>query len=216
MRLPRFARSLGTAALCFAVAVLSAQTTPATPAAAPAPAAPSAPAPDQPPRPPRARVSPHETTGAVIGDRRSGTRITITYGRPYTRDPKTHEPRKIWGGLVAWDKPDRLGADEATLLLTTTALKFGDTVIPAGAHTLYLVPSAQGTSKLVFSAALGKWGVPIDTTQDVARIDLAKHPLAESIDQLTIGVDADPAGTGGLLKIAWENTVFSAAFTVVK
>src|SRR5690349_6541655 len=62
--------------------------------------------------------SPHETTSAVIGDRKTGDRVTITYGRPYTKDPKTGEPRKIWGGLVKWDEPYRLGADEATLLLT--------------------------------------------------------------------------------------------------
>src|SRR3954464_11858527 len=63
-------------------------------------------------------VSPHETISTVIGDRRTGCRVTVTYGRPFTKDPKTGEPRKIWGGLVPWDKADRLGADEATLLIT--------------------------------------------------------------------------------------------------
>ena len=58
------------------------------------------------------RISPHETVSTVLGDRHSGNRITITYGRPYTKDPKTGEPRVIWGGLVPWGKADRLGADE--------------------------------------------------------------------------------------------------------
>jgi hypothetical protein len=44
------------------------------------------------------RKSPHETVSTVIGDRRTGNRITITYGRPYAKD------RKIWGGLVPYDK----------------------------------------------------------------------------------------------------------------
>src|SRR4051812_37267812 len=52
--------------------------------------------------------SPHETISTVIGDRRTGNRITTTYGRPFTKDPKTGTPRKIWGGLVGWDKADRL------------------------------------------------------------------------------------------------------------
>ncbi|HTO03966.1 MAG TPA: DUF2911 domain-containing protein, partial [Opitutus sp.] len=81
--------------------------------------------------------SPHETTSTVIGDRRTGNRVTITYGRPYLKDPKTGEARKIWGGLVPWGKANRLGADEATLLLTQKPLVFGKTTIPAGAHTLY-------------------------------------------------------------------------------
>src|SRR3954463_10359613 len=57
-------------------------------------------------------VSPHETTSAVI----DGCRVTITYGRPFTKDPKTGEPRKIWGGLVPWDKAWRTGSDETKLL----------------------------------------------------------------------------------------------------
>src|ERR1041384_2045472 len=92
-------------------------------------------------------TSPHETTSAVI----DGSRVTITYGRPFTKDPKTGEPRKIWGGLVPWDKAWRTGADEATLLITQKPLVIGETTIPAGAHTLYTVPSESGMSKLVFS-----------------------------------------------------------------
>lgn len=160
--------------------------------------------------------SPHETFSTVIGDRRTGNRVTVTYGRPYTKDPQTGQVRKIWGGLVPWDKPNRLGADEATLLLTQKPLAFGDTVIPAGAHTLYLVPSEKGPTKLAFSSHLGKWGVPVDETRDVARVDLAKTTLEHPVDQLTIAVENDATTGGGVLKISWENTQFSAPFTVAK
>lgn len=160
--------------------------------------------------------SPHETTSTIIGDFRTGNRITITYGRPYTKDPQSGEARKIWGGIVPWDQPNRLGADEATLLLTQKPLVFGDTTIPAGAHTLYLVPSENGTSYLAFSSNIGKWGVPVDTTTDIARIPLEKSSLDQPVDQLTIRVEKDPASGGGSIKIAWENTQFSAPFTVAK
>ena len=118
--------------------------------------------------------SPHETISAVIGDRRTGNRITITYGRPFTKDPKTGAPRKIWGELVAWDKANRLGADEATLLITQQPLVIGETAIPAGAYTLYLVPSENGPTKLAFSTNLGKWGVPVDESHDLARVELKR------------------------------------------
>ena len=139
--------------------LLAALTGPATiqaqTAATPAAAAPAAPAGTVAPTPaPRARVSPHETINASIGGR-GGPRVTITYGRPYSKDPKTGEIRKIWGHLVKWDKADRLGADEATLLLTQKPLLFGTTEIPAGAYTLYIVPSEKGTSQLAFSSNLG-------------------------------------------------------------
>jgi hypothetical protein len=162
-------------------------------------------------------VSPHETISTVIGpDRRTGNRVTITYGRPFSKDPKTGETRKIWGALVKWDKADRLGSDEATLLLTQQPIQFGETVIPAGAYTLYIVPSETGVSKLAISTNLGKWGVPVDETHDLARVDLKKESLETPVDQLTLAVVNDKATGGGLLKIMWENTQFSAPFTVKK
>jgi hypothetical protein len=159
------------------------------------------------------RISPHETISTVIGDRRTGDRITITYGRPYTKDPKTGEPRKIWGGLVPWDKADRLGADEATLLITQKPIMIGGATIPAGAYTLYTVPSENGPTKLAFSTNIGKWGIPVDVTHDLVRVDLKKDTLDKPVDQLTLAVEKDPAG-GGVLKIMWETTQFSVPFTV--
>ena len=60
------------------------------------------------------RLSPHET----ISNRIDGNRITIVYGRPYSKDPKSGEIRKIWGSLVPYGKVWRAGADEATLFIT--------------------------------------------------------------------------------------------------
>ena len=162
-------------------------------------------------------TSPHETTSTIIGvDRRTGNRVTITSGRPFSRDPKTGESRKIWGGLVKWDKADRLGADEATLLLTQQPIQFGETVIPAGAYTLYIVPSETGVSQLAFSSNLGKWGVPVDETRDVARVNLTRESLETPVEQLTIAVVNNKDTGAGLLRISWENTQFSAPFTVKK
>ncbi len=159
-------------------------------------------------------TSPHETTSAVIGDRKTGIRVTLTYGRPFSHNPKTGELRKIWGSLVKWDKADRLGADEATLLVTPSALQIGATTIPAGAYTLYIIPSEAGVSHLAFSTNIGKWGVPVDETHDLARVDLRKDPLETRVDQLTIAVANDKAAGGGVIKIMWENTQFSVPFTV--
>lgn len=158
--------------------------------------------------------SPHETTSTVIGDRRTGCRVTITYGRPFTKDPRSGEDRKIWGGLVPYGKAWRLGADEATTLITQQPLAFGDTTIPAGAYTLYLVPDETGASKLAFSSKLGGWGIPVDESHDVARIELKKETLEKAVDQFTISLGKDE--TGGVIKLSWETTQFSAPFTVKK
>ncbi len=152
------------------------------------------------------RKSPHETISKVIGD----NRVAVTYGRPYTKDPKTGEPRVIWGGLVPWDSPYRLGADEATTLLTEKPIMIGDALVPAGAHSLYLVPSAGGATKLAISTSVGKWGEPVDADHDLARVDMAKSALDKPVDQLTLAIEKDPAG-GGTLKVMWESTQFTVA-----
>ena len=62
--------------------------------------------------------------------------------------------RKIWGtsedkALVPSGKAWRLGSDEATLLVTQQPLAFGDTTIPAGAYTLYMVPQETGAANFL-------------------------------------------------------------------
>ena len=157
------------------------------------------------------RVSPHETISAVI----DGNRVTLTYGRPYTKDSRSGAVRKIWGGLVPYGQPWRMGADEATILITQKALTVGDKTIPAGAYTLYLIPSETATSQLVFSSALGGWGIPVDTKHDIAKVDVTKATLDTPLDQFAMAVSKNSAG-GGLLKLSWESTQFSVPFTVAK
>ncbi len=163
--------------------------------------------------------TPHATTSGVIGpNRNDGGMVVVTYGRPHAVHPrKGGEPRKIWGGLVAWDKPDRLGADEATTLVNQYPIEVAGTTLPAGAYTLYIIPSESGTSKLAFSRNIAKWGVPVDTTKDIVRADLIKEPLAQNVDQLTITVENVPQGSmNGMLRIKWEKTQFSLPFTMKK
>ena len=146
------------------------------------------------------RVSPHETVNAAVGD----AKITIVYGRPYTKDPKSGEKRKIWGGLVPYGKVWRMGADEATLLTTDKEITIGGTAIAAGTYSLYLWPE-EGGAKLIVNKQTGQWGTKYDEKQDLVRIDLKKEAAAKPVDQFTIAVD------NGTLKLMWEDTQYSAA-----
>jgi hypothetical protein len=158
--------------------------------------------------------SPHETISQVFDGARNN-RVTITYGRPYSIKPGTTEVRKIWGGLVPYGQPWRMGADEATLLITQKPIVLGGTTVPAGAYTLYMVPSETGGSKLAISTGLGGWGIPVDTKHDLAQVDLTKTALDKPVDQFTMAIDKNPDG-GGVLKLSWESTQFSVPFTVAK
>lgn len=178
----------------------------AAPAAAPAPTATvSAPA-------PRPRTSPHDTISARI----DGNRVTVVYGRPYSKDPKSGEIRKIWGALVPAGKPWRTGADEATLLVTQKTLDVGGTTLPAGAYTLYTLLADDGSAQLLVNKSLGQWGAdPYDASQEFAKIPLTKEALPAQLDQFAMALEKNPAG-GGILKLMWENTQYSVAYTVKK
>jgi hypothetical protein len=158
------------------------------------------------------RLSPHETISAVV----DGNRVTIVYGRPYSKNPRgAGEIRKIWGDLVPYGKVWRAGADEATLLITQKPIVMGETTIPAGAYTLFTLPTEDGKAKLIISKQLGQWGLQYDEKQDLARVDLKKDATPANVDQFTMSIDKNSDG-GGIIKMSWENTQFSIVYTVQK
>ena len=154
----------------------------------------------------RKPASPHETVSTMLGD----TKLTITYGRPFTTKPGTTEARKIWGGLVSWDKAWRMGADQATTLVTPKSLQINGVLVKPGTYTLYFVPSETGVSKLAVSSTTGKWGIPVDEKNDVARVEVMKSPLEKSVDQFTISLE-----TPGTIKWSWEKTQYYVQFKAV-
>jgi hypothetical protein len=142
----------------------------------------------------RSRVSPHETVNATI----DGNEMKIVYGRPYSKDPKSGEKRKIWGALVPFGKVWRFGADEATLLTTARAIEMNGTTIPAGTYSLFLLPE-ENSAKLIVNKQTGQWGTRHDEKQDLARIDLKKETASKPADQFTIAIEEKSGG--GVLTI---------------
>jgi hypothetical protein len=158
------------------------------------------------------RVSPPDVSGAVI----DGSRVTVYYSRPGTKDPKTGAVRKIWGGLVPLGKVWRTGANEAPMLVTQQPLDLGGTIVPAGAYTLFTLPAENGSAKLIVNRQLGQWGTQYDEKQDFARINMTKETLMTPVDLFTMSISKAPGGTGGVFKMMWENTQYSVPFTVLK
>ena len=155
------------------------------------------------------RVSPPDVAGNVI----DGNRVTVYYSRPFTKDPKTGAKRKIWGDLIPFGKVWRMGANEATLLVTQEPITISGNTIPGGAHTLFLLPSEDGKAQLIVSNQIGQWGTQYDEKQDLVRIPVMKEEMKDSVDQFMMAVVRNPAG-GGMIKLMWENAQFSVPFTV--
>jgi hypothetical protein len=144
--------------------------------------------------------SPHETVEWTI----DGGKIQITYGRPYLKGRPLSQ-------LMPPGQWYRLGADEATTIVSNKPLMFGSLMIPAGTYTLYMLPAAAG-SKLIINKQNGQWGTDYDEKQDLGRVDLKTDKLPKPAEQLTIALDDTPGG--GLFKVQWGDTQYSVPFMV--
>ena len=131
-----------------------------------------------------------------------GKHVNIDYSRPSMKG------RQVYGGVVPWDKVWRTGANEATTFVTDANLNVGGTPVPAGAYTLFTVPS-QSQWKLIISKKTGQWGIPYPGEQfDLARVDMKKEPLTSPVEKFTISFDQKSGSC--TLRLDWENTRVSA------
>src|ERR1700744_5370873 len=94
----------------------------------------------------------------------AGSMIKISYHSPSVKG------RKIWGGLVPYDKVWRTGANEATIFTTSKAIKIGGKTLPAGKYSLYTIPGEKEW-KVIFNSQTGQWGIKMDgsTTDDASK-----------------------------------------------
>src|SRR5260370_24110453 len=127
-----------------------------------------------------------------------GKKVTINYSRPSMKG------RKIMGDLVPYGKVWRTGANEATTLTTAADLNIGGTKVPAGAYTLYTLPSADAW-KLIINKQTGQWGTVYNQDQDLARVDMKKTDIAVQVEQFTIALD-QASNDSCDLSLEWEKT----------
>lgn len=129
-------------------------------------------------------ASPHDSTTAVV----AGSTIKIKYGSPYVKG------RKVLGELVPFDKVWRAGADSATSITTSKAIKVEGKPLPAGRYAFFVIPSASGTWTLIFDKNPKQWGA---------------YTYKESNDQLRVTVKGKTAPKQESLTYAINKTGFN-------
>lgn len=121
-------------------------------------------------------LSPHETS--------TGQDISVRYGRPYKKG------RVIFGGLEAYGKVYRCGADSATTVTFDKDASFGGKPVKAGTYTLFVIPNEQNWT-IILNSQLGQWGAfDYDKykDKDVLRVDVPVKKLDQPVEQLTINL----------------------------
>lgn len=141
------------------------------------------------------RPSPPATASCDLG---GGKTLTVDYSSPKVKG------RKIFGGLVPYGQPWRVGANEATTFVTTADLKVGGKDVPAGDYTIFTIPE-ENKWTLIVSKKTGEWGIPYPGAgSDLLRVDMKVGKLPSSVEDFKISFSK--AGNGCTMKIAWENT----------
>jgi len=106
------------------------------------------------------RLSKNGKTEGVI----DGVTVTVEYGRPSVKG------RKIWGGLVPYDKVWRSGADEATTITFSGDVAVEGQPLAAGAYSLYTIPG-ENEWTVIFNKVAEQWGsFNYDEAQDALRV----------------------------------------------
>lgn len=149
----------------------------------------------------KAAPSPAETARVSL----NGKSITIKYGAPSTRG------RKIMGALVPYGEVWRTGANDATSFATNTAVKIGDTSVPAGTYTLFTLPG-ENQWLLILNKQTGQWGLEYHQNQDMARIPMKSSTLASPQEKMSITFE-NTSGNSTEMHIKWENTDQSVTIT---
>ena len=129
--------------------------------------------------------------------------IRVLYSRPQLkgRDLNQLTPNgKVW----------RTGANEATEITFYTAMKLGETTIPAGSYSLYTIPNA-GEWTVIINTDTHVWGAyGYDQSKDVARMSVPVSK-GKSVEALSMTFKED--GNTINLFLGWDTLRLAVPFT---
>jgi DUF2911 family protein len=125
------------------------------------------------------RVSPARSVSGKIKD----ATVTINYSSPSVKG------RKIWGGLVPYDKVWRAGANEATTFETDKDIQIGGKLLPAGKYGFFLLPAENNEWTAIFNKEPNQWGAfKYDETKDQFRVKAYANPQQNSQETLIYNI----------------------------
>ncbi len=131
----------------------------------------------------------------------------VIYSRPSV------DGRKIYGNLLQFGKPWRLGANEATEIEFFQPVRIQNKTLQTGRYVLYAKPYPDRWT-IIFNTDLHTWGLKIDSTKDIFQVDIPITKLSRSIPVFTMQF-AEAEG-GGALLMGWDSIHARLPFTINK
>jgi len=135
-------------------------------------------------------------------------KIRVVYSRPMAAG------RTIFGDLVPFDEPWRVGANESAEIQFLTPVKIGEHVVPAGRYTLYVIP-AKDSWIVKINLDVDGWGAyAYRSAMNVASITVPTSSVGEVIDAFSVALYEAPSGMVHL-KMGWDKTVVEVPITLL-
>ncbi len=126
------------------------------------------------------------------------TNVTVDYGSPSVKG------RTIWGGLEAYGKVWRAGANENTTVSFDKNVTIGGKELKAGKYGFFIIPNKDTDWVAIFSSVNNAWGSnKYSATNDVVRVKLAPTFVADVQESLQFSVGKSS------LDFAWEKARLS-------
>jgi len=122
--------------------------------------------------------------------------IRVIYSRPHRGG------RKLFGELVKWGQPWRLGANEATEIQFFNPVTIQSQKLEKGQYVLYAIPYEDHWT-IVFNRNLYSWGLKFNPADDVLKIDIPAVTKAQLVEHFTMSFE--PIINGAELIMAWED-----------
>jgi len=133
-------------------------------------------------------------------------KISVSYSRPNVKG------RKIFGALEPYDKVWRTGANSATVVKFTDAIKVEGKDLPAGEYALFTIPGKTEWT-IIFNKGVKEWGAyTYSEANDVLRVKVKPIALKEKVETFTIQF-ANVYDTSAQLQLSWENTLVNVNLT---
>ena len=134
------------------------------------------------------------------------TDVSIDYSRPAVAG------RKIWGGLVPYDKVWRTGANSATAITFGKDVEIGGKTVKAGEYALFTIPGASEWTFIINSNEGQKGSTEYKEALDIVRVKAkpVTMPAVKERMEFTIDPVTDDEGT---VTLRWESLAVPFHFT---
>jgi hypothetical protein len=140
---------------------------------------------------------PGASPACTIKQRIGVTDVEITYSRPSARG------RVMIGNIDPYGEVWRTGANTATGITFSTAVKLNGADVPAGTYALFTIPDPKEWT-IIIAKDPKQWGAyKYDPANDVVRFKATAVPLSEAVETFTIEF-SDIHQATAWLNLIWE------------